>query len=316
MIAPSLQAAARTRKVSPMHRRIATPAVAALLLAVSAPAGMAAAAAAAPKAPPAPAPKVSPETVKAFAALPDWTGVWQGTGTLFDQSRGLTGPETGHSRDYPPYNPVWEARYEKFLNEIVWKDKFVDPITLCYPPGFPRLASVPFGIQFVVRPEQTWVVYERTPVRYIFTDGRPHPGEDDLFPSWDGHSIGHWEGDTLVIDTVGLKGGMVIDRTGLVMSEKAHITERIRRLNMDQMQDILTIDDPVALTKPWVVTRLYNRVKEKYPAVGTIACAESQRNPVVNGENTVVLGSERPGATGLYPTEIAPFAVPYGLEKP
>jgi hypothetical protein len=272
----------------------------------------AAAAAAKPSA--GPPPKVSAETVKAFAALPDWTGVWQGDGTLFDHSHGVKGPETGSSRDYPPYKPDWEARYDKFLKDVVWQDKFVDPITLCYPPGFPRMASVPFGIQFVVRPEETWIVYERTPVRYIFTDGRAHPGPDDLFPSWEGHSIGHWEGDTLVVDTIGLKGGVVIDRTGLVLSDKAHIVEHIRRVSADQMQDVLTIDDSDALTRPWTVTRLYNRSKEKYPAIGTIACAESQRNPIVDGQNTVVLGSERPSVTSLYPASIMPFAVPYGVK--
>jgi hypothetical protein len=258
----------------------------------------------------------APSTVDVakFAALPDWTGVWQGTGTLFDQSRGVRGPETGSSRDYPPYKPEWAARYERFLKEVVWADKFVDPITLCYPPGFPRLASVPFGIQFVVRPEQTWIVYERGPVRFIFTDGRPHPGEDDLFPSWEGHSVGHWEGDTLVVDTIGLRGGVPVDRTGLVFSDQLHIKERIRKVG-EQLVDELTLEDPEALTEPWVVTRRYNKVTDqKYPTIGNIACAESQRNPIVGGQNTVVLGSERAGATSLYPAEIMPFAVPYGMK--
>ena len=248
-----------------------------------------------------------------FAALPDWTGVWEGTGTLFDQSRGVRGPETGSSRDYPPYKPDWEARYERFLKEVVWANKFVDPITLCYPPGFPRLASVPFGIQFVVRPEQTWIVYERNPVRFIFTDGRPHPGEDDLWPTWEGHSVGHWEGDTLVIDTISLRGGVPVDRTGLVFSDQLHVTERIRKIG-DQMVDELTLTDPEALTKPWVVTRRYNRSEGKYPNIGNIACAESQRNPIVNGENSVTLGSEKADTGSLYPAEIIPFSVPYGMK--
>jgi hypothetical protein len=293
-----------------MKCRIATSVVAAGLVIAVAPAAMAARAPVSPGGPP---PKTSAAAIAAFAKLPDWTGVWQSTGSLFDQTRGDTDANAQHVRDYPPYKPAWEARYEKFLNDVTWQGKVIDPLTLCYPPGFPRLAAVPFGIQFVVRPEQTWIVYERNPVRFIFTDGRQHPSEDDLFPSWEGHSVGHWEGDTLVVDTIGLKGGTLVDRTGLTFSDQLHITERIRRISMNQMEDVLTLDDPVSLTKPWTVRRIYNRVQSAHPDMGNIACAESQRNPIVNGENTVVLGSERPGVTGIYPTEIAPFSVPYGL---
>jgi hypothetical protein len=85
---------------------------------------------------------------------------------------------------------------------------------------------------------------------------------------------------------------------------------------MNQMEDVLTLTDPVSMTKPWTVRRIYNRQKEKFATIGNIACAESQRNPIVNGETTVVLGADRPGASGLYPPEIAPFAIPYGLGKP
>ncbi|HTI67925.1 MAG TPA: hypothetical protein VL460_10325 [Caulobacteraceae bacterium] len=262
----------------------------------------------------APAQAAPAAAMPAFAALPDWTGVWQGTGTLFDQSRGVLSPETGSSRDYPPYKPDWEARYEAFLKDVVWAERFVDPITLCYPAGFPRLASVPFGINFVVRPEATWIVYERGAVRFIFTDGRPHPGEDDLWPTWEGHSIGHWEGDTLVVDTVGLRAGVPVDRTGLVFSDKLHVAERIHKVGA-QLVDEMTLTDPEALTGPWKVTRRYNRSKERFAAIGAIACAESQRNPIVDGKNTVTLGSERADTGSLYPAEIMPFAVPYGMKK-
>jgi hypothetical protein len=262
-------------------------------------------------APAAPAPTAK---LPSFSELPDWSGVWQGTGTLFDQSRGVRSPETGSSRDYPPYKPEWEARYERFLKEVVWQDKYVDPLTLCYPAGFPRLASVPFGIQFVVRPEATWIVYERGAVRFIFTDGRPHPGEDDLWPTWEGHSVGHWEGDTLVVDTIAMKGGAPVDRTGLIFSDQLHVTERIHKVG-EQLVDELTLMDPVALTEPWKVTRRYNRSKDKYATIGNIACAESQRNPVVGGENTVTLGSERADTGSMYPAEITPFATPNGMKN-
>jgi hypothetical protein len=251
--------------------------------------------------------------VKAFAALPDWTGIYLGTGSLFDQSRGATNPNSDYNaRDYPPYKPEWEARYQNFLDTVVKTGKYIDPLTLCYPAGFPRLASAIFGIEFVVRPEETLIIFERNGVRHIFTDGRPHPSGGDLWPSWEGHSIGHWEGDTLVVETVAMKAGVPVDRTGLVLSEQARVVERIRKVDPNTLEDQLTLYDPVAFTGPWKVRRVYHKqTAEKYPTIGTVACAESQRNPVVNSENTVVLGSERPGVTEMYPPEIIKFAVPY-----
>jgi hypothetical protein len=86
-------------------------------------------------------------------------------------------------------------------------------------------------------------------VREIFTDGRTHP--DDLDPSWMGHAIGHYEGDTLVVDTVGFNDKTWLDRIGHPHSDQLHLVERIHRVNHDTLQDDITIDDPKAYTKPW-----------------------------------------------------------------
>ena len=159
-------------------------------------------------------------------------------------------------------------------------------------------------MQFFARPEGVAILYERWNGRFIFTDGRPHP--EDVWPSWEGHSIGHWEGDTLVIDTVGMKGGVPVDRTGTIFSDELHIIERIYRKGNEIIDD-LTLIDPVAFTEPWKVTRRYKKVEEKYPAFSNISCVENERNPVLpSGQNTVLLGSE--AQTGLYPTNIAPYS--------
>ena len=257
------------------------------------------------------APAGAPDRVKAFAALPDWSGVWLGTGSQFDQSRGARNLNSDYeARDYPPYNPKWEAQYQSFLDRVVRPGKYVDPLTLCYPAGFPRLASAIFGIQFVPTPEQTLIIFERNGVRHVWTDGRGHPTGGDLWPSWEGHSIGHWEGDTLVIETVAMKAGVPLDRTGLVLSADAKVDERIRMVSPGVLEDQLVISDPVALTQPWHVTRRYTRQKEKFAEIGTVACAESQRNPVVKGENTVTLGAEIGHKQNLYPDEIMSLATP------
>lgn len=247
----------------------------------------------------------TPYKMATFDQLPDWVGVWEGAGgTLFDESRGRVGVGTPGARGYPPYKPDWEAAYTKFIAEVQSQGKYVDPLNMCFPIGFPRYASVTFGVQYFPRPEGVAIIYERWNGRFVFTDGRPHP--EDLWPSWEGHSIGYWDGDTLVVSTKGMKGGVPVDRTGLIFSDELHVIERIYREG-DQMVDEMTLIDPVAFTEPWKVTRRYNKVPGQYPAFSNIACTENERNPVLaSGENTVLLGSE--AQIGLYPQNILPFS--------
>jgi hypothetical protein len=240
--------------------------------------------------------KAGPAGMKSFAELPDWSGMWQATdpmtGSIFDASSVKKGDDETSIRDYPPYKPDWEARYQAFLERVVRKGKYVDPLTLGLPPGFPRFLSTPRAFQFVLRPEQVWMVHERPDVRYIYTDGRPHPDEDDYFPTWGGHSIGHWEGDTLVIDTVGMKGGVTLDRTGLVLSEKAHVIERMRKTSPTTIVDEVTIEDADAFTKPWKLVRSYRKLADKTAYMDDVPSLENNRNPVINGETGTVLNTE------------------------
>jgi hypothetical protein len=248
---------------------------------------------------------------RAFAALPDWSGVWMGSGTLFEQRAGARTPNGNpDARDLPPYKPEWEAAYAKFLNEVVKPGKFSDPLSIGYPGGMMRMFSPARGLQFVVRPEQVWIVYERPDVRYIYTDGRPFPPEDELWPTFEGYSIGHWEGDTLVVETRSIKGGVPIDRTGAALSDQARVTERIRKIDDKTLQNEITVEDPVAFTRPWKVTRRYVKRQEKYPRMENVSSLENNRNPVVNGETTVVLSDQLNDSASPYPPDIRPFAVP------
>ena len=172
-----------------------------------------------------------------------------------------------------------------------------------------RMFSPARGLQFVVRPEQVWIVYERPDVRYIYTDGRPFPPEDELWPTFEGYSIGHWEGDTLVIETRSIKGGVPIDRTGAALSDQARVTERIRKIDAKTLQNEITVVDPVAFTRPWKVTRRYVKRQEKYPRMENVSSLENNRNPVVNGETTVVLSDQLEDSSSPYPPDIRPFAV-------
>lgn len=273
-------------------------------------AGLIAAAAAALSAPrpAASAECVADERVKAFAALPDWTGIWITRGTLFDQKGGSLSPNGNpDARDFPPYKPEWERAYQQFLDTVIKPGKFADPLSIGYPGGIMRMMAPARGLQFVLRPEQVWIVYERPDVRYIYTDGRPFPPKDELWPTFEGYSIGHWEGDTLVVETVSIRGGIPIDRTGAALSDEARVRERIRKINDLTLQNEITIEDPVAFTGPWTVTRRYNKRTDKYPRMENVSSLENQRNPLVNGQTEVLLDTD---ASSPYPADIRKFAVP------
>src|SRR6266705_6285751 len=220
-----------------------------------------------------------------FSKLPDWSGVWQMMGgTVFDRASqtGEGGALTHGVREHPPYNAQWEARYQKNL-ALRDQDRFPDVITNCgVPAGFPRIFNLPDVYEFVVRPEEFWILAENGPnVMRVYTDGRKHL--PDQWETYTGDSVGHWEGDTLIFTTIGLKGSrdgdVILDRTGLVLSDKSHATTRMRKINDNTIEVVMTIEDAKALTKPWVVTKQFR----KQP-LGTrlydYGCAENNRNPV------------------------------------
>jgi len=252
------------------------------------------------------------DKAKAFAALPDWTGIWMGVGTtLFEQKAGAQSLNANNpnARDFPPYKPDWERAYQTFLNDVVKQEKFSDPLSLGYPGGMMRMMSPARGLQFVLRPEQVWIIYERPDVRYIYTDGRPFPPKDELWPTFEGYSIGHWEGDTLVVQTVSIRGGIPIDRTGAALSDEARVTERIRKTDAKTLVSDITIEDPVAFTQPWKVTRRYTRRDEQYPRMENVSSLENNRNPVVNGETKVLLAGDS-DPSSPYPDDLRRVAVP------
>ena len=126
-----------------------------------------------------------------------------------------------------------------------------DPVLRsCYPPGVPRVYMHPFPFQFIQTSGEVVMLFEVDSLRReIYTDGKPRdPG---LVPLWMGNSIGHWEGDTLVVDTANFNEKTWIDRIGHPHSDQLHVIERFRRTAPDHLVDDITIEDPKAYTKPW-----------------------------------------------------------------
>jgi hypothetical protein len=132
----------------------------------------------------------------------------------------------------------------------------LEPHTRCKPSGGPRQWLTPYGAEFLEMPEQklAYVFDIGGPHTYrtIYMDGRTHPA--DLTPSFYGHSIGWWEGDTLVVDTVGFNEGFWIDRGQLPHTEQLHLLERYTRTSVWSMRYELTIDDPGAYTASFTGT--------------------------------------------------------------
>jgi hypothetical protein len=242
----------------------------------------------------------NPARAQNAPALPDWSGIWamQG-GTIFD--RATVQPPDGRSgqpgvREHPPYNEEWEAIYRRNIERVA-AGRFPDPVSLCgVPHGFPRMLNLPDVYEFAVTPSAVYVIAENGPnILRIYTDGRAHPPADELWPTYTGASVGRWEGDTLVFTTISLKGSsgndVIVDRTGLVLSDASRATTRIRKLDETTIEAQITVEDEKALTAPWRVTKRY----AKQPP-GTwawdYACAENNRNPVTSTGITLTLGPD------------------------
>jgi hypothetical protein len=243
---------------------------------------------------------VEGQSAPSSRALPDWSGVWamQG-GTVFD--RATVRPANGRAgepdvREYPPYNDEWEKKYLANLAKVK-TGQFPDPISTCgTPAGFPRLMNVPDTYEFAVTPAATWILTENGPnVMRIYTDGRKHPPADELWGTYTGATVGQWEGDTLVFTTISTKGSMqgdvIVDRTGLILSDAARFTTRMRKINDTTLEARMTIEDAKALKGPWNVVKTY----AKQPPgtwVWDYACAENNRNPISGSGRTLTLGPD------------------------
>jgi hypothetical protein len=138
-----------------------------------------------------------------------------------------------------------------------------DPVLrTCLPPGTPRIYLQPFPVEIVQTPKEALLLYEYDhTVRRVFTDGRKHT--DDITPTYMGESIGHWDGDAFVVDTIGFNDKTWLDRDGHVHSDQLHVVERFHRTDRDNMQVDITMEDAKALAKPWV-TQLFFQLRPQW----------------------------------------------------
>jgi hypothetical protein len=176
----------------------------------------------------------------ASAGSRDLSGVWQ-----YDHYHPALFPKG----TTPPFTPWGEARF-KAADTLV-----NDPNLGCLPHGVPRIMFVPLPMEIFQTPNRILIEQESlNEFRQIYMT-RPHRTDAD--PSYNGDSIGHWEGNTLVIDTTNFNDVTWLDHVGLPHSDQLHVIERVRRVDHDTLQDDFTIEDSKAYTRPWTTTQVY-----------------------------------------------------------
>ena len=183
----------------------------------------------------------------------DLSGVWEAN------MHGFPWADFSFAPDIPAMTPWGKARYLAAKpsygpRAVENSTDYVNPTTGkdvgCLPPGVPRIYIQPFLFEIVQSSGRVLELFEFDHhMRQIFTDGRQHPKDPDH--TWMGHSIGWYEGDALVVDTIGLNDKTWIDRGGLPHSDQLHVIERIRRPSPDALEIKITIDDPKAYSQTW-----------------------------------------------------------------
>jgi hypothetical protein len=241
----------------------------------------------------------SKERVDAFAKLPDWSGLWEPdvfVGEGIGQGLSAEGLRAGAAvlGAELPFNAEWQAKYDaakKAQAAAAAADPAhppAPPYSPCGPPPFILSIISPALFQWRITPEETTIVNTIKDIRHVYTDGRSHPPQDELWGTRVGDSVGRWEGDTLVVDTVAIKPDLLLlNFLPIRMSDQLHFVERMRMADHDTLQDELTMNDPIALAKPFKITFTYKRVTDTNRMIDEAECdPASERNPIVNGRFT------------------------------
>jgi len=193
-----------------------------------------------------------PGAGKAATPVPDLSGVWGGHDNFFEP---LPREQQSQTREELPLQP-WASYNYKYNSQqpdgaaIGTARDEVRPWILCMPYGMPAGMFATEYFEIIQSPRRVLILLNGDhEVRQIWTDGRQHPKDPD--PTWMGHSIGKWEGDTLVVDTIGITKYTWMNDSGIPHSDELHVVERFRRVTKDRLEIDYMFDDPKAFTKPW-----------------------------------------------------------------
>ena len=204
----------------------------------------------------------------------DFTGLWERKGGIaWDPV--MVGPSLS-----APLTPEYKKIFDQRIQDAKDGKPTGDLTASCLPQGMPRIMTMTYPMEIMQNEIQLNIYAEwGEQTRRIFIDGRPHPAADDIDPTYYGHSIGHWEGDVMVADTIGLRGDTDLEASGLPHSDALTVKERIWQADANTLKDEITLVDPKAYSRPWTVTKTYVRMK---PGEGLLpyVCLENNRNPI------------------------------------
>ena len=213
----------------------------------------------------------------------------------------------------PPYKPEYMAKAKAIADAMHGDASPADPQYDCKPYGIPRgslRGAGGYGMQIVQNRDVVAFLYEDRPgpyFRIVYLDGRPHP--EDLDKSYYGHSIGHWEGDTLVVDVVGLNdetwlgSGTVGPKLAMMHSDQLHVIERWTRTG-DTLTWAATAEDPVMFTKPWVMTPRQTQIGAADDYIRPSMCLALDKAHLVKNDDSSYKGSKgsaKPAVTAAAP---------------
>ena len=193
------------------------------------------------------------DTWASIAKLPDWQGIWE---LDFRGGGGLAGARPAPAR----LTPAAQAKLDAYKKAQESGKDLQPEQANCLPPGMPQMMTQPYPIEFLYTPGKVAIAVEAyMQLRHVYTDGRPVPKDPD--PLFNGVSIGHWEGDTLVVSTTGFVPWSMIS-PGVGHSDEMRIDERFRRTGPETFEIKQTITDPKVLAEPWTVSHFYKLVKD------------------------------------------------------
>lgn len=217
----------------------------------------------------------------ALSKLPDFTGVWEAPTV----GRGGRGRAAG-----PPAVPQLTPAYAAKKRELDARNIEDTEAANCLPTGMPGIMGHPYPYEFLMTPGKVTIVTEAyMQVRHIYTDGRPLPPDPD--PTFNGTSIGRWQGDTLVVETIGFSPLTTIARN-TPHGDKMRIAERFRLSGPDTMTIETTVTDPDALTAPWTTMRTLARHRDW--TIREYICEENNRN-YVDAQGKAGVDLDNPG---------------------
>jgi hypothetical protein len=215
----------------------------------------------------------------------DWSGVYTRTKGALHFDPDLT-PESG------PVSAKLTAAGAQVVkakaDQLARTGGEYDPISDCRPPGTPRWFTEPFLHEFIVTPAQTWLINEMVnDVRRVYTDGRDHTPDADAYPSWNGDTIGFWDGDMLVAHTKHLMAGQYQRGVQPNYSEQTTVVERWKKVDPKTLQADVWVFDPANLAEPWYTRQSWTRLTndDTQLRLRYWDCRENPNNAIITTES-------------------------------